>query len=440
MAKDLLGQTVQKHVINSLKEAYGLTNIHDIPHYSIMTNKDSISHSHRTELLLRKLSDREKILNLVSPITWDEKNDQLIEDEKESLRFDRWTQDYYLHIISQKQSSTTTPSQEYFNILGTALLDPELKKFWLYDSYLESIWKATRTNTIQITYNGDDFIDLQAQTVFDTSAFMTEHYSIRDVQTPITEEKRFAEYSKDQIDKANAIFPLNFNFIIDKDILILEEPFYFLQLELLFNPKLSDLYDFRKKNQRQKNISYVKNIQKRNISTKYTYKEMKHRFKELLEYEKDMSPKDLVIYIHLFEKLTGRMLCSTFLKYYDTIMNNLAPGQPKKKLHLLLLKLLDVFIQMPSFTFKRYIIQELMEPLLLFGDNIYTNMIYALDIAFNIKQTLEKEYPNFTEQNAFNDAETSACIKDAISPYEDNDILSNSSNYSLINCYILTNI
>ena len=73
MAKDLLGQTVQKHVINSLKEAYGLTNIHDIPHYSIMTNKDSISHSHRTELLLRNLSDREKILNLVSPITWDEK-------------------------------------------------------------------------------------------------------------------------------------------------------------------------------------------------------------------------------------------------------------------------------------------------------------------------------------------------------------------------------
>ena len=97
---------------------------------------------------------------------------------------------------------------------------------------------------------------------------------IRDVQTPITEEKRFAEYSKDQIDKANAIFPLKFNFKIDKDILILEEPYYFLQLELLFNPKLSDLYDFRKKNQRQKNISYVKNIQKRNISTKYTYKEM----------------------------------------------------------------------------------------------------------------------------------------------------------------------
>lgn len=67
-------------------------------------------------------------------------------------------------------------------------------------------------------------------------------------------------------------------------------------------------------------------------------------------------------------------------------------------------------------------------------------MIYALDIAFNIKQTLEKEYPNFTDQNAFNDAETSAYIKDAISPYEDNDILSNSSNYSLINCYILTNL
>lgn len=446
MAKDLLGQTVQKHVINSLKEAYGLTNIHDIPHYSIMTNKDLTSDSHRVEILVRKLSNIEKELGL-SSVIWDEANKCLITNNESEISYaNTMSKNYYSKILNQKTSVNTAAMQEYYNNLQTALLNPELRKLWSYDFYLENEWSNIRTSTISITYNGFDFIDANTRKVFKDSSFMN-NYHIKEYKSCSSEESRFAKYAKDQITKTLDVFPVELQCKVEEKTLVLNKTFYRLQSELLFNKDIFNLYYNHHPYQKEKNLHYAENRASNNINKKYEFSNMLHCFENVLAEDSILSAVSYQIYNYLTEKLTGHLLCNTFLKYYDAIMNDLSSKQNKYEIHQRLLVLLKIFTLMPSITFRKYIIQELMEPLLYWNENLSTNLNYTIKAALNIQRALSYDYTELKLQDDSmlqknmkklkKRAKKMPSANHTTSIYANDDISEFSPNFKLINSYIL---
>ena len=430
-----LNKWVQKCVKKRLKIEYEIPRgeEYSIPHYSIMANPDL----QIKPLIFGRLSERDM-----------EKVRLHIFTQEVKAMNAQWIREYYLKCISKEGKDD--PFQNYFTVIKDALL--EIDELWLYDYLCYLKWSGKRNKFIEIQFDGEEYGILSKNKSlehFKYSEWMKSNCKVP--EDYFTDESEcFVKWIEKKIKYAHTVFPIKFRYSInyETNTLRLEDECKLIQLESLINTSILNLYKVHKKEKYEENI---RKREIRNLGKQYNFLEVKSRFKEMIDEEK-YGDQDKEIYGFLFEKMTGRLLCEEFLRYYDEIYNNfegydLPHGTDKLYVHKLLIDVLDEFIGMPNVIRRRYILKELMETVLYWKGDICKKLVHVANMAYYIKKKYLEEWEKIEEENIdLNEVEELLYSKkihqdtwreDSIAIYEKKET---SKNYAIINCHIMQNL
>ena len=423
-----LNKMVQNSVKEKLKRAYDIKDGMEssIPHYSIMSDPDL----QIKPLILGRIPERERKTQEI-----------FISKEKEKILIDQCVREYYLKNIRKGEDEETF--YKYFVVIKDALL--EIDELWKNDYLCYLKWSKERNKFIEIQFDGESYWVIdgnEPSEIFEYSEWMKSKCKFPEDYSEY-ESERFIKWAEKRIKSAQKIFPIKFRYSInhENNTLRLEDVCKFIQLESLFNPSILRLYKVKNKDTSEKKLSERKDSY---LGKQYTYLEMKKRLEEI---GKNNCIDQEDIYGMLVEKMTGGLLCDNFLYYYNEIYYhleryNLPDGVDHLYVHELLLDVLNEFVEMPNVLQRRYILKELMEPVLYWKGDICKNLSYVANAAYLIKENYlekwermeEKEFKSNTKllynEKIYKDTST----KEVMKIYKKRKGI---KNYKLINYFIL---